>query len=325
MSEQSACAVAHSNIALAKYWGKADAASNLTAVPSLSLTLAELRTTTRVTFDSSLAADAGTLGGAPLAGRPLERVRRLLERVRALGKASAFARVESVNDFPTASGLASSASGFAALALAATRALGLSLSLSEVSALAREASASAARSLFGGYVALEARALSAEPIYPGEHFPLVMLVAVTSSGPKSTASTDGMTHTKETSPYYPAWVADAPRLYAVVRRAVAERDFEALGTAMEQSTLMMHASMLAANPALIYFAPATLAVIARVRELRAAGLPAFFTIDAGPHVKVLTLPERAAEIGARLREVPGVERVLVTGPGPDAHLSEEAS
>ena len=151
-------AVAHSNIALAKYWGKADAVRNLTAVPSLSLTLAALRTVTTVRFDDSLALDELSLGGVLVSGRPLLRVSKLLDTVRAQVGLTTRARVESVNDFPTAAGLASSASGFAALAMAATRAAGLELSLAEVSALARAASASAARSLFGGYVSLEARA-----------------------------------------------------------------------------------------------------------------------------------------------------------------------
>src|SRR3954469_11429103 len=172
-------AVAHSNIALAKYWGKADAVRNLTAVPSLSLTLAALRTVTSVRFDEALPVDEFLLAGAAVSGRPLSRVTKLLDAVRASAGIDARARVESVNDFPTAAGLASSASGFAALAMAATRAAGLEQSLEEVSALARAASASAARSVFGGYVSLGARAESAERVALGADFPLEMLVAVT--------------------------------------------------------------------------------------------------------------------------------------------------
>src|SRR4051812_16939156 len=164
-------AVAHSNIALAKYWGKADAVRNLTAVPSLSLTLAALRTVTSVRFDDALGADELVLAGELVVGRPLSRVSKLLDSVRAQVGVDTRARVESVNDFPTAAGLASSASGFAALAMAATRAAGLELGLSEVSALARAASASAARSLFGGYVSLGTRAEAAERVAEGAAFP----------------------------------------------------------------------------------------------------------------------------------------------------------
>ncbi|HEY4105273.1 MAG TPA: diphosphomevalonate decarboxylase [Polyangiaceae bacterium] len=315
-------AVAHSNIALAKYWGKADRVRNLTAVPSLSLTLAALRTTTFVRFDSVLEADEFELAGTTVTGRPLERVMKLLDSVRSAAGFETRARVESVNDFPTAAGLASSASGFAALAMAATRAAGLEFSLAQVSALARAASASAARSIYGGYVALEARAESAERVRAGGEFPLEMLVAVTVSGPKSTASTDGMGHTQDTSPYYAAWLSAAPEAYAQVRRAVEASDFDALGPAVEHSALMMHASMLAAHPALIYFAPATLGVMERVRAFRKSGGRAYFTMDAGPHVKVLVEPSASAELERELGKLEGVTSVLRSAAGPDAYWVE---
>ncbi len=311
-------AVAHSNIALAKYWGKADAVRNLTAVPSLSLTLAALRTVTSVRFDEALPGDELLLAGEPVSGRPLLRVIKLLDTVRDWAGIDTHARVESVNDFPTAAGLASSASGFAALAMAATRAAGLELGLSEVSALARAASASAARSVFGGYVSLGARAEAAERVAEGSAFPLEMLVAVTVSGEKETASTDGMGHTQDTSPYYRAWVEAAPAVYEEVRAAVLGADFAALGPAVEHSALAMHASMLAARPALIYFAPATLRVMERVRAFRKSGGRAFFTMDAGPHVKVLVEPSAAAELELELSKLEGVSQVLRSGAGPDA-------
>lgn len=315
---ETATARAHANIALAKYWGKADVARNLPAVPSLSLTLSGMRTTTTVTFDAELGSDELVLGGVAQQGKPLARAARLLADVRTLAGVSDFARVRSDNDFPTASGLASSASGFAALALAATAALGLELPRSRVSALARAASASAARSLYGGYVELGASAEAAEPVAPPEHWPLTMLVAVTSEAAKDTGSTDGMQHTARTSPYYESWVKDAPRLFEEVKAAVLTRDFERLAPAAEQSALAMHASMLAASPALIYFRPATLAVIDAVRAARRAGTPACFTIDAGPHVKVLVEPSSAAALRRTLEAAPGVLRVLESGPGPDA-------
>ncbi|RYZ03576.1 MAG: diphosphomevalonate decarboxylase [Myxococcales bacterium] len=323
MTEQRAVVRAHANIALAKYWGKADIARNLPAVPSLSLTLENMRTTTEVSFSSELTADELELGGAPQGGKPLARAAKLLGEVRALAGIRTFARVRSHNDFPTASGLASSASGFAALALAAVHALDLSLPIERVSALARAASASAARSLFGGYVELGASAESAARVAPPEHWPLRMLVAVTSEAAKDTGSTDGMQHTALTSPYYPAWVADAPRLFAEVKAAVLAKDFERLAPAAEQSALAMHASMLAASPALVYFRPATLAVIEAVRAARKRGVAACFTIDAGPHVKVLVEPQHVAALKQTLEGVEGVLRVLESAPGPDAALLRE--
>lgn len=318
----SATVRAHANIALAKYWGKADIARNLPAVPSLSLTLSGMTTTTEVSFDSALAADELVLGGKPQEGKPLARLSKLLNQVRGVAGSSSFARVRSDNDFPTASGLASSASGFAALALASVRALGLSSSLDEVSAIARAASASAARSLFGGFVELGAGAEIAARVAPPEHWSINMLVAVTSEAAKDTGSTDGMQHTASTSPYYPVWVSDAPRLFAEVKSAVLARDFERLAPAVEQSALMMHASMLAARPALIYFRPATLAVIETVRALRRKGHAACFTIDAGPHVKVLVEASSLAAVKSALSGAEGVLRVLESAPGGDAVVLE---
>lgn len=320
----SVLAVAHANIALAKYWGKASDGANLPAVPSLSLTLDGLRTRTRVAVDGALAEDHVTLDGEVAAGRAKERVVRMLSEVRALAGTKAFARVESVNDFPTAAGLASSASGFAALAVAASSAYGVSRSPREQSAMARRASASAARSLFGGYVELGARAESAEPVLAGAEFPLRMLIAVTARGPKSVGSTEGMQRTRDTSPYYAGWLAAAPEVFERAKRAVLARELEALGTAMEESALMMHASMLAARPAIVYFAPATLGAMAAVRALRQGGTLAYFTMDAGPHVKVLTRPEDEAVVTAALLAVQGVERVIPSGPGEGARVVDEA-
>jgi diphosphomevalonate decarboxylase len=320
MSENSARAVAHANIALAKYWGKSSVEHNLTAVPSLSLTLEPLRTVTRVSFDPSLDGDQALLDGQPLAGRPLARVAELLARVRAQTGLESFARVESENELPTAAGLASSASGFAALALAALSAAGADAELGAVSELARASSASAARSAYGGWVALGAGAARAERVAPPGHLPIVMLIALTARGPKAVGSTEGMLQTAASSPYFPAWVAHAPTLFAEVQAALLARDLERLGAAMEQSALMMHASMLAARPALRYFRAATLAVMDSVEALRKSGTLAYYTMDAGPHVKVLTAPEHEATVARALAQTPGVERVLHGRPGPDATL-----
>jgi diphosphomevalonate decarboxylase len=315
-----ATAVAHSNIALAKYWGKADTVANLPAVPSLSMTLAALRTRTTVRFDASLHADQLQLDGAAQEGRELSRVSKLLDGVRTESGAQLYAQVISHNDFPTASGLASSASGFAALALAARAAAGLDCSLPRVSAMARAASASAARSAFGGYVVLESAGHAALPLAPGEHFPLVMLVTVLTQQPKAISSTQAMQLTAQTSPYYSSWVAHAPAVFSNVKRALLDRDFPALGEAVEHSALAMHATMMAARPGIVYLQPQTLQVMSRVRELRAQGVPGYFTMDAGPHVKVLTLPEHSQRLEHELKQLPDVVRVIPSGPGPDAHL-----
>jgi len=311
---------AHANIALAKYWGKLDEGKNLPAVPSLSLTLDALVTTTTVEFDDALTEDLLTLDGRPARDKEKKRVVTLLDGVRAAAKLEARAHVTSSNSFPTAAGLASSASGFAALALSASRAAGLRSSRDAVSALARAASVSAARSLYGGYVVLRAGGQSAEPLAPGDHFPLSMIVALTRAGEKSVGSTEGMIRTAKTSPYYRGWVEHAPRLFELIKSAVLGRDLTVLGPAIESSALAMHASMFAADPPIVYFSPTTLTVIERVRDLRASGIPAYFTMDAGPHVKVVTLPVHAEEVAMSLAGCAGVLEVIRCKAGGDASV-----
>ncbi|WP_437301783.1 diphosphomevalonate decarboxylase [Sorangium sp. So ce388] len=323
-----ATAIAHPNIALAKYWGKRADGHNLPAVPSLSVTLAGMATTTEVAFDAALERDELHLGGAALPpdAEATRRVAGLLDRVRAASGRRERARVVSRNDFPTAAGLASSASAFAALALAASAAAGLPTAPALVSDLARKTSVSAARSAFGGFVELRAgrpgdEALAATPLAPEGHWPLAVVIAVTREGPKDVGSSDGMRHTAATSPYFPAWVDAAPPLFEAVRAAVLARDFAALGVAAEASALRMHASSIAASPGLLYWTGATVEVIAAVRRLRGQGTPAFFTIDAGPHVKVFTTPEARGAVEEALLAVPGVLRTISASPGGGAHLA----
>jgi diphosphomevalonate decarboxylase len=325
-----ATAVAHPNIALSKYWGKREDGHNLPAVPSLSVTLAGMTTTTTVSFDPALRADALVLGGSAAAAGPTARVAGLLDRVRKLSGLDQHAMVTSSNDFPTAAGLASSASAFAALALAASAAAGLSWTEQSVSDLARKTSVSAARSALGGFCELRAGQpgdvdLWATPVAPADHLGLRVVVAVTREGPKPTLSTEGMLHTQRTSPYYPSWVESAPAICARVRDAVLSRDLEALGVAAEESALLMHAAAIGARPGLVYWVGATVEVMDEVRRLRQKGTPAWFTMDAGPHVKVLTTPEAEEAVARALAAVPGVTRILHTQPGPGATLVESAA
>lgn len=330
MSQGSATAIAHPNIALAKYWGKREDGVNQPAVPSLSVTLAGMATTTTVTFDSALEKDEFWLAGAAVSGGPRTRVEGLLDRVRRVSGRTERARVESANDFPTAAGLASSASGFCALALAAASAAGLDPTPEYVSDLARRTSVSAARSAFGGFVELPVgkpgdEDLSAVPIASADHLDLRVIVAVTREGPKDVGSTEGMKHTVRTSPYYPAWVALAPDVCRRVREAILKRDLEALGVAAEESALAMHASSIAARPGLFYWTGATVETLREVRELRGRGVFAYATIDAGPHVKVLTTASDEARVVSALGEVPSVKRTIVASPGLGARVVTHTS
>jgi diphosphomevalonate decarboxylase len=327
---RAATALAGTNIALVKYWGKRDVALNLPATGSLSLTLEGLGTRTTVRFAEGLTADRVALDGAPADARFAARVTTFLDRVRARADLPLRAEVVTENSVPTAAGLASSASGFAALAVAAARAAGLACSPAELSELARLGSGSAARSIFGGFVEMargeraDGRDAVAAPLPGGAGWDVRLVVALTSASAKAIGSTEAMARTARTSPYYAAWVDGVAADLAEARAAVAARDLERLGVVAEHSALRMHACALAAEPGILYWNPATLAAIQAVRALRASGTPAYFTIDAGPHVKVLGAARDADAIAATLARVPGVLRAIVASPGPGARLVEEA-
>jgi diphosphomevalonate decarboxylase len=318
-----ATAVAHPNIALVKYWGKADPASNLPAVGSISITLDTLVTTTSVAFDPALPADTFALDGRP-APEHLPRVRSCLELFRARLPDAPHAEVSSTNSFPTAAGLASSASGFAALVVAVDHALGAGLERVELAELARRCSGSAARSLFGGFVELRLRpdgsGCDTGQIRAATDWPLQVVVAVTSTEAKAIGSTSGMLHTERSSPYYPAWLATSGTDLAAARRAIGDRDFAALAAVAEHSCLKMHAVMLASQPGLLYWNGTTVECLRRLRELAAQGVGVFFTVDAGPQVKAICLPAAAERVAGALGELPGVTEVLRCGLGEGARV-----
>jgi diphosphomevalonate decarboxylase len=314
--KRSAVAVAHPNIALSKYWGKRVGAGNVPAVPSLSITLAGLATTTRVTFDGALTRDALVLNGALAGDTAVTRATELLDRVRDAAGMKARAEVVSTNDFPTASGLASSASGFAALALAAVRAASLDWDAERVADLARRSSASAARSIFGGFVELDGEV--ARPVAPPGHVDLKVLVCVTTEAAKDVSSRDGMALTAAKSPYYAGWLETAPRIHAKLRNALLAKDLDTVCALAEESALAMHASAFAAG--VVYVSGATLEALAAVRALRADGVAAYATMDAGPHLKCLVAGRDVERAKERLARTPGVLRIIEAAAGDGARV-----
>lgn len=319
-----ATARAHTNFALVKYWGKRGTALNLPAVGSISITLDALFTRTTVTLDPNAEDDAVTLNGTPASTPDAARITRFVELMRSKAGIADRAIVVSENNFPTGAGLASSASGFAALAVATGAALGLRLTPRELSELSRRGSGSAARSIFGGFVELykgtkdDGSDCYAEPIAPSDHWPLKVFVAVVTEGPKDTGSTSGMDASKATSPYYHPWVDTHPVDLAMMRSAIADKDFGHLTRITERSCMKMHAVMLATDPALIYWRGASIEVVHAVRTLQKQGVAATYTIDAGPQVKVITTEDDADKVRAALRDIPGVIRVMESNLGPAA-------
>ncbi|MGW4366486.1 diphosphomevalonate decarboxylase [Nocardia takedensis] len=328
MSDDSAVAIAHPNIALIKYWGKREESLHLPVTTSLSLTLSEFPTTTAVSVDPGLPADRVTVGGEPAPAAFQERVVTFLALVRDLADAREHACVDTVNTVPTGAGLASSAAGFAALATAASAAYGLDLDRRALSRLARRGSGSAARSVFGGFAVWwcgegdgEAgdRSSFAEQI----RAPLVdpaMVVAIVDGREKAHPSRDAMRRTVATSPFYDAWARSSARDLDSMRSALDAGDLAAVGEIAEANALGMHATMLGARPAVRYFAPGTIRVLDLVHEMRAGGLGAWFTMDAGPNVKILCDRRDSAAVAQAV--ACAAERVVVTTPGPGARLRE---
>ncbi|HDL19248.1 MAG TPA: diphosphomevalonate decarboxylase [Bacteroidetes bacterium] len=324
-----ATAIAHTNIALIKYWGKKDEKLNLPAVGSISITLKQLFTQTKVRFSEKLQQDFFILNGLESGEDQRSRVSRFLDLNREIAGSSLFAEVISNNNFPTGAGLASSASGFAALSLAANKALGLNLSQRELTIMARRGSGSAARSVYGGFVEMKTGGNEtnsdayAVQIADESYWPLKMLIAITSDAEKKIGSTDGMKVTAKTSPYYSAWLASSVNDLAEMRTAIARKDFKKLGALAENSCLKMHGLALSAKSGLIYWNGATLNVMHAVREMRKNNLQAYFTVDAGPQVKVICEEPAAAAVKEELAKVDGVMEIIFTGLGPDAKIIGE--
>ena len=357
---------AGSNIAFIKYWGVADAATSVASgqrpvvdedlnIPlnnSISMTLADAHTTTTVAWDSSsnLPTDRIVIDGVQLQGAPAERIVAHIDRLRALAGVSHKARVVSNNNFPMAAGIASSASGFAALTVAASAALGLQLDATQLSAVARQASGSASRSLFGGFVEwergwgqgvgeeergeregesllsphstfLDSRSV-AHQMHDEDHWALRDVIAIVSAGAKRVSSSSGH-RLAATSPFNAARTQCVSEWLTTVRRAIAARDFSLLGPVLESDALAMHAVMMTSAPSLLYWQAGTLDVLHAVRAWREEdGVPVYFTIDAGPNVHLIEA-DTAAEVERRLRGLPAVRRVLTSGPGGGPQLLDE--
>jgi len=310
-----ATAVAHANIALVKYWGKRDDALVLPEAASLSVALDRLLTTTSVELEA--AEDSLRIDGRNASAPELRRARTVLDAAGIRERA----RIESRNDFPTAAGLASSASAFAALAVAACAAAGQKRTTRELSALARLGSGSASRSVPGGWAVWDDE--SAEQVAPPDHLPVRFVVALCGESRKAVSSRDGMRSSRDTSPYHRAWIEQCKRDLPDARRLLQARDLAGLGALAERNALRMHADALAADPPLLYWEPATVACLRTVQRLREGGKRAWATIDAGPHVVAICSPDDAPAVEAALRATAGVRDAIACAPAEGARVLEQ--
>lgn len=321
-----ATARAGANVALIKYWGKRDDALNLPLNDSLSMTLSEAMTITTVAYDADLRADEFYLDGERVLDDRARRVSRHLDHIRALYYPM-FARVASVNSMPASTGLASSASAFAALTVAAIEAFGEGLPETRVlSALARLGSGSACRSVPGGLVHWHAGTSDedsyAESIFADDWWDLRDLSVVVSTAPKEISTAQGH-QLAAAHPFMEARQRALPRRLAAVHGALTARDFETLGSLVEQESLEMHALMLSSNPPCLYMTPSSLAFVFAVRRWRDEGLPVYLTLDAGPNPHLLCLGRHEGELLRRIEELAPAATVLCNRPGPAVTCQEE--
>jgi diphosphomevalonate decarboxylase len=325
---RTATATAHANIALIKYWGKRDAKLNLPACSSLSITLAALSTSTRIVFDAAHTEDSLWLNGVKATTAATERVQLWLNAVREAVHELEYAHIFSEHNFPVGAGLASSASGFAALATATQLALKLPWDARTLSIWARRGSGSAARSIFGGFVEMHAGQAEdgsdafATPFMAKESWPLHTIVAITSYEPKAIGSRTAMEHSRYQSPFYSAWLDSASSDLTEACAALRSQDFWRLAEVAEHSCMKMHALLLTHKPYLLYWNPATLTLVQCIQQMRQhERVPVFFTIDAGPQVKAICLPEASAYVQKRLSALPGVEHIMHSELGDGARIS----
>ena len=320
-----AIAKAHPNIALVKYWGKRSEEDMLPDVGSISITVSGMVTTTRLSFaeEGELSADEILLNGE---SRPDEtaKVSSWLDRFRQHWGHQRYARVNSDNDFPTGAGLASSASGFAALTAAAFAEAELDVSSDDLTRWARRGSVSAARSFHGGFVELFREGDSyASQLMPQQDWPLDVHIAITSSKRKSVGSSAGMKTSAEQCPYYSAWIATQDADLKEARQAILSKDFDRLAAITEVSCLKMHSVMIATPPGLLYWNSGTLDLIHRIRELRSQGVGVTYTIDAGPQLKVICEPGNSHKVKEALEDATGIERVIHAGLGGDLEVARQ--
>ena len=316
---------AHTNIAVVKYWGKANERIILPQNSSLSLTLDRFYTDTEVRFAPQLTHDQIQLNHQRI---PEDiKIQSVMNIVRQLMGKNVYANVKSVNHVPTAAGLASSASGLAALAAAASYAAGLKLSRRKLSRLARHGSGSASRSIYGGWVEWQKghnnRTSYAYPVPHPQLTQVRMIAIVLKKSPKKISSREGMRRCVKTSPYYSAWTKVTAKNLQQAKSAIQQRDFTKLGRVAETNAMRMHALTLSAEPPFTYLTGKTLRVIQMVHHLRAAGLECYYTIDAGPNVKIICQKSDCQLIKRYLSKFFSARRIIISGPGAGVKILKE--
>jgi diphosphomevalonate decarboxylase len=317
-------ASASPNIAFIKYWGNRDDILRIPVNGSISMTLSGLVTNTSITIDTSYDSDNALINGKQASQDSLSRISSFLDVLRKYFNRSEYCRIESSNNFPSGAGIASSASAFSALAAAYIGALKESVTEQGLSILARQGSGSASRSVFGGFVEWKAGVTSSDSvaiqIAPPSHWALVDLIAVVDYAHKTIGSSAGH-QLAMSSPVQKARVESSDLRLTRCRNAILSKNFKDLAEISEADSNLMHAVMMTSSPPLLYWQPATIAIMHAVQNWRKEGLPVFYTIDAGPNVHCITTEEHYKTVITEISTLPGIKEIITSRPGSGIHSS----
>lgn len=321
-----ATAIGPSDIAFTKYWGRKDEVLRLPENANISMTLSNLLTTTTVEFSPDYEKDQITINGGGLEEGETDRVIKHLDRIRQMAKISLKAKIVSKNNFPIGTGLSSSASGFAALTVAASKAAGLNLSQKELSILSRQASGSSCRPIAGGFVEWldgnTSQTSYAKTIFPKNWWNIADIVAVVSEDRKEVPTSAG--HAKaQSSPFLKLRLSRMKEKNRNVKKYIKERNFQKLGELIEQEALELHTIMLTQYPPLIYWTPGTLTIMKLVSHWRNEGIPVYFTINTGQNIHLITEQKNVEKVKDKLKKLDFVKNIIVNTAGEGTRLSKE--
>lgn len=320
-----ATAIAPSNIAFTKYWGKKDEILRLPENGSISMCLSNLLTTTTVEFSPTLSQDEVTINGEKEEGEK-SRVIKHLDHIRQMADINHKAKVVSQNNFPIGTGLSSSASGFAALTVAGIKAAGLDLSEKQLSILARQGSGSACRSIPSGFVEWLDGDTSdtsyATQICPPTYWDITDVVAVVSEGKKEVPTSLGQ-QSAQSSPFMPVRLSRMKDKNQQIKNLIAEKNFPEFGELIEAEALELHTIMLTQQPPLIYWTPGTLRIMKLTSHWRAQVLPVYFTINTGQDIHLICEQKNVDQVQAKLKELDFVKDIIVNTPGEGARLTNQ--
>lgn len=314
-----ATATAPSNIAFIKYWGKKDEGLKLPENGSISMNLSNLLTTTTVEFDPSFTKDSVIINNK-IDEKEAGRVIKHLDLIRKQAGITLKAKVISSNNFPIGTGLSSSASGFAALTLASTKAVGLKSNEKELSILARHGSGSACRSISSGFV--EWDTTHAKSIYPPDYWAILDVIAIVSRHKKDISSTDGQKFAR-TSPFFMTRLNNINKRINQFKESLKTKNFPQFGQIVEHEALELHAVMLTSTPSLIYLSPETIKLMKLVKKWRSDGLEVYFTVNTGQDIHLIVEEKNKEELVNKLKEIKEVKNIIINKPAVGARLVEQ--